>query len=159
MKLTTKGRFAVTAMVDLALHLSEAPVRIALIAERQNLSVAYLEQIFCKLRRAGLVTSARGPGGGYRLGDLPENISVGQIIEAVDEDIDATQCHGGDTCKGGAACLTHHLWEDLNRVTSDFLSRRHGSPQRGARRPQGSARFRRHSGSAPQLICFDPDHY
>ena len=114
MKLTTKGRFAVTAMVDLALHLSEAPVRIALIAERQNLSVAYLEQIFCKLRRAGLVTSARGPGGGYRLGDLPENISVGQIIEAVDEDIDATQCHGGDTCKGGAACLTHHLWEDLN---------------------------------------------
>ena len=115
MKLTTKGRFAVTAMVDLALHLSEAPVRIALIAERQNLSVAYLEQIFCKLRRAGLVTSARGPGGGYRLGDLPENISVGQIIEAVDEDIDATQCHGGDTCKGGAACLTHHLWEDLNR--------------------------------------------
>ena len=124
MKLTTKGRFAVTAMVDLALHLSEAPVRIALIAERQNLSVAYLEQIFCKLRRAGLVTSARGPGGGYRLGDLPENISVGQIIEAVDEDIDATQCH-----------------------------------ERGARRPQGSARFRRHSGSAPQLICFDPDHY
>lgn len=123
MKLTTKGRFAVTAMVDLALHLSEAPVRIALIAERQNLSVAYLEQIFCKLRRAGLVTSARGPGGGYRLGDLPENISVGQIIEAVDEDIDATQCHGGDTCKGGAACLTHHLWEDLNRVTLDFLSR------------------------------------
>ena len=85
--------------------------------------MAYLEQIFCKLRRAGLVTSARGPGGGYRLGDLPENISVGQIIEAVDEDIDATQCHGGDTCKGGAACLTHHLWEDLNRVTSDFLSR------------------------------------
>lgn len=123
MKLTTKGRFAVTAMVDLALHLSEAPVRIALIAERQNLSVAYLEQIFCKLRRAGLVTSARGPGGGYRLGDLPENISVGQIIDAVDEDIDATQCHGGDTCKGGAACLTHHLWEDLNRVTSEFLSR------------------------------------
>lgn len=133
MKLTTKGRFAVTAMVDLALHLSEAPVRIALIAERQNLSVAYLEQIFCKLRRAGLVTSARGPGGGYRLGDLPENISVGQIIDAVDEDIDATQCHGGDTCKGGAACLTHHLWEDLNSdVTLADMVRR--NEERAARK-------------------------
>ena len=99
MKLTTKGRFAVTAMVDLALHEEEAPISLTQISERQQISVAYLEQIFCKLRRAGLVA----------------------IIEAMDEDIDATQCRGDGSCLGGAACLTHHLWEDLNRTTRKFL--------------------------------------
>ena len=101
MKLTTKGRFAVTAMVDLALHEEEAPISLTQISERQQISVAYLEQIFCKLRRAGLVASVRGPGGGYRLG--------------------APQCRGDGSCLGGAACLTHHLWEDLNRTTRKFL--------------------------------------
>lgn len=121
MKLTTKGRFAVTAMVDLAIHRADAPVSLAQISERQKISVAYLEQIFCKLRRAGLVDSVRGPGGGYRLRDEAGAISVGSIIDAVDEDIDATQCRGDGTCNGGASCLTHHLWEDLNVITKKFL--------------------------------------
>lgn len=110
-----------TAMVDLALHETEAPISLTQIAERQQMSVAYLEQIFCKLRRAGLVASVRGPGGGYRLGRSASEISVGAIIIAMDEDIDATQCRGDGTCLGGAACLTHHLWEDLNRITQKFL--------------------------------------
>lgn len=121
MKLTTKARFAVTAMLDLALNAEGAPISLVKISERQKISVAYLEQIFCKLRRAGLVESVRGPGGGYFLGDKPEKISVGAIIEAVDEDIDATQCRGDGTCMGGASCLTHHLWEELNAVTKNFL--------------------------------------
>ncbi|MFU0841607.1 MAG: Fe-S cluster assembly transcriptional regulator IscR [Burkholderia sp.] len=121
MKLTTKGRFAVTAMVDLAINQADAPVSLAQISERQRISVAYLEQIFCKLRRAGLVESYRGPGGGYRLGEAGGGITVGQIIEAVDEDIDATQCKGDGSCNGGASCLTHHLWESLNSVTKKFL--------------------------------------
>ena len=121
MKLTTKGRFAVTAMVDLALHEASAPISLTQISERQQISVAYLEQIFCKLRRAGLVASVRGPGGGYRLGDAADRITVGSIISAVDEDIDATQCRGDGTCHGGASCLTHHLWEDLNTLTKKFL--------------------------------------
>ncbi len=121
MKLTTKGRFAVTAMVDLALHEEEAPISLTQISERQQISVAYLEQIFCKLRRAGLVASVRGPGGGYRLGAPAGDITAAAIIEAMDEDIDATQCRGDGSCLGGAACLTHHLWEDLNRTTRKFL--------------------------------------
>lgn len=121
MKLTTKGRFAVTAMVDMALHEVEAPISLTLISERQQISVAYLEQLFCKLRRAGLVVSVRGPGGGYRLGKPVSEITVGAIIAAMDEDIDATQCRGDGTCLGGAACLTHHLWEELNRTTQKFL--------------------------------------
>lgn len=121
MKLTTKGRFAVTAMVDLALHEEEAPISLTQISERQQISVAYLEQIFCKLRRAGLVASVRGPGGGYRLGAPAGDITAAAIIEAMDEDIDATQCRGDGSCLGGAACLTHHLWKDLNRTTRKFL--------------------------------------
>ena len=121
MKLTTKGRFAVTAMVDLALHEEEAPISLTQISERQQISVAYLEQIFFKLRRAGLVASFRGPGGGYRLGAPAGDITAAAIIEAMDEDIDATQCRGDGSCLGGAACLTHHLWEDLNRTTRKFL--------------------------------------
>lgn len=122
MKLTTKGRFAVTAMVDIALHRNETPIRIATISERQSISYTYLEQIFCKLRRAGIVTSTRGPGGGYRLARPAVEISIASIIEAVDEDIDATQCHGGEGCTGGATCLTHHLWDELNQRMNQFLS-------------------------------------
>ena len=124
MKLTTKGRFAVTAMVDLAMQARETnlPVPIAQIAERQKISLTYLEQIFCRLRRAGLVESTRGPGGGYRLGELAESLTIDRIIEAVDENMDTTQCGGEGTCQGGASCLTHHLWEDLNGVIEKFLS-------------------------------------
>lgn len=121
MKLTTRGRFAVSAMVDLAIHQQEAPIRIAVIAQRQSLSLAYLEQIFCKLRRAGLVKSVRGPGGGYELGREPAHISIADIVDVMDENMDATQCQGGKACKGGVECLTHHLWEDLNGVMTAFL--------------------------------------
>ena len=124
MKLTTKGRFAVTAMLDMALHAADRdqPMPLAQIAERQQISVPYLEQIFCRLRRAGLVESTRGPGGGYRLAGDPSTISVDRIIEAVDERMDTSQCGGEGTCRGGAACLTHHLWQDLNQVIFEFLS-------------------------------------
>ncbi len=121
MKLTTKGRFAVTAMVDLALNEADAPISLVQISERQHISVAYLEQIFCKLRRAGLVDSVRGPGGGYRLKLPASSVSVGSIVAAVEENLDATQCHGDGTCSGGASCLTHHLWERLNAITQKFL--------------------------------------
>ena len=124
MKLTTKGRFAVTAMVDLAMQAraSDMPVPIAQIAERQKISLAYLEQIFCRLRRAGLVESTRGPGGGYRLAEPAGSLTIDRIIDAVDENMDTTQCGGEGTCQGGASCLTHHLWEDLNGVIERFLS-------------------------------------
>lgn len=124
MKLTTKGRFAVTAMLDIAMNAGEAcaPIPIAQVAERQKISLTYLEQIFCRLRRAGLVESTRGPGGGYRLALAPGEITIERIIDAVDENMDTTQCGGEGTCQGGAACLTHHLWEDLNSVIERFLS-------------------------------------
>ncbi|BBF24106.1 Rrf2 family transcriptional regulator [Sutterella megalosphaeroides] len=124
MKLTTKGRFAVTAMLDIAMHAAEAgrPISIAQVSERQQISLPYLEQIFCRLRRAGLVESVRGPGGGYRLADRPEAITIDRIIKAVDENMDTSQCGGEGTCLGGAACLTHHLWLDLNGVIERFLA-------------------------------------
>lgn len=124
MKLTTKGRFAVTAMLDLAMQAeaSGSPIPIAQIAERQKISLPYLEQIFCRLRRAGLVESTRGPGGGYRLAGPAAAVSIDRIILAVDENMDTTQCGGEGTCQGGAACLTHHLWEDLNNVIERFLA-------------------------------------
>ena len=121
MRLTTKARFAVTAMLDIAMHADGAPIALMQISERQQITVAYLEQIFCKLRRAGLVESVRGPGGGYRLTRSPEEINVGTIIDAVEENLDATQCGGDGKCQGGASCLTHHLWESLNGVTQQFL--------------------------------------
>lgn len=121
MKLTTKARFAVTAMLDIAIYGEGKPVSLTQISERQQITVAYLEQIFCKLRRAGLVASVRGPGGGYFLRRYPDEIRVGDIIEAVEENIDARQCRGGEHCMGGASCLTHHLWESLNAVTKTFL--------------------------------------
>jgi len=130
LKLTTKGRFAVTAMVDLALHEEEAPISLTQISERQQISVAYLEQIFCKLRRAGLVASVRGPGGGYRLGAPAGDITAAAIIEAMDEDIDATQCRGDGSCLGGAACLTHHLWESSIRSPNQPEVRIQAAPVR-----------------------------
>ena len=121
MRLTTKGRFAVTAMVDLALRHGGGPVTLADISARQKISLSYLEQLFGKLRRHELVASVRGPGGGYRLGKDMAMISVAEIILAVDEPIDATQCAGKENCKDEQKCLTHDLWATLNARIFDYL--------------------------------------
>ena len=122
MKLTTKGRYAVTAMLDLALHYDKGSVTLADIARRQGISLSYLEQLFAKLRRSGLVESVRGPGGGYNLAKVPGEISVAQIILAINENIDATRCGGERNCQGDEPCLTHQLWEDLSGQIYEFLS-------------------------------------
>jgi len=121
-KLTTKGRYAVTAMLDLALHSTTGPVNLAAIAGRQELSVSYLEQLFVKLRRNGLVKSSRGPGGGYTLNKSSNELSVAEIIEAVDEHVDVRNCSGKGNCQRGNQCLTHHLWDDLTLQIRVFLS-------------------------------------
>ena len=121
MRLTTKGRFAVTAMVDLALHDAGGPVTLAEISSRQKISLSYLEQLFGKLRRHELVDSVRGPGGGYRLAKETGLISVADIILAVDEPIDATQCGGKENCHDEQKCLTHDLWATLNERIFDYL--------------------------------------
>jgi len=122
MRLTTKGRYAVTAMLDLALHRNEGPVSVVDVAARQGISAAYLEQLFAKLKRAGLLVSARGPGGGYRLGTTAEQISVSDIIAAVGEGVDATRCHGTADCQDGVKCLTHDLWSELSQEIDSYLS-------------------------------------
>lgn len=122
MRLTTKGRFAVTAMLDLALHDADKPVTLAGVSERQSISLSYLEQLFSRLRRGGLVKSVRGPGGGYRLAKLPHEITVSQIIAAVDELIDATQCGGEQNCHDHKRCMTHELWASLNHKILEYLS-------------------------------------
>jgi Rrf2 family iron-sulfur cluster assembly transcriptional regulator len=122
MRLTTKGRFAVTAMLDLALHHHEGPVTLAGISRRQKISLSYLEQLFGKLRRKALVDSVRGPGGGYCLARSLEEITVADIIRAVDEPIDATQCGGMENCHDEHRCMTHELWTSLNEKIYDYLS-------------------------------------
>jgi Rrf2 family iron-sulfur cluster assembly transcriptional regulator len=122
MRLTTKGRYAVTAMLDLAIHATDSPVPLADISQRQGISLSYLEQLFARLRRQGLVKSARGPGGGYRLNRIPDEITVVEVLKAIDEKIDATRCGGEGNCQEGHACLTHDLWCDLSKQISDFLS-------------------------------------
>ena len=122
MRLTTKGRFAVTAMVDLALRQSRGPVTLAAISERQHISLSYLEQLFGKLRRHQLVSSVRGPGGGYNLALPPQSITVAEIIAAVDEPLDATQCGGKENCLDDRRCMTHDLWATLNSKMHDYLS-------------------------------------
>jgi Rrf2 family iron-sulfur cluster assembly transcriptional regulator len=137
MKLTTKGRFAVTAMLDLAMHEALAhnemmpggglpteikPVTLAGISERQNISLSYLEQLFSRLRRQGLVSSVRGPGGGYKLAKNYTDISVAEVIKAVDEQIDATQCGGHENCRDERRCMTHDLWAALNDKILDHLA-------------------------------------
>lgn len=111
-----------TAMLDVALHAGQGPVPLADISERQGISLSYLEQLFARLRKHGLVSSVRGPGGGYRLGLTPGEISVGQVITAVDESVDATKCLGMGGCHNGTQCLTHSLWRDLSERISTFLS-------------------------------------
>jgi len=122
MRLTTKGRYAVTAMLDLALHAQGRPVSLAEISERQSISLSYLEQLFSRLRQSGLVASVRGPGGGYRLVERSANIWVAEIIDAVNESVDTTNCQGKGDCQGGSICLTHDLWDDLSQQIHNFLS-------------------------------------
>ena len=122
MRLTTKGRYAVTAMLDLALHAQKNPVNLADISERQGISVSYLEQLFAKLRKNELVVSARGPGGGYSLNGDANKISIAAVIDAVDESVDATRCQGEGDCQGGEICLTHDLWQDLSNQLHAFLT-------------------------------------
>ncbi|ALG67581.1 Fe-S cluster assembly transcriptional regulator IscR [Beggiatoa leptomitoformis] len=122
MRLTTKGRYAVTAMLDLAIHREQKSVTLADISQRQGISLSYLEQLFSKLRKHNLVDSARGPGGGYRLSRGADEITVAQVISAVDESVDATKCQGMKNCHDAHTCLTHELWEDLSDQIREFLS-------------------------------------
>ncbi len=121
MRLTTKGRYAVTAMLDLAIHYDKGAVTLSEIAARQGISLSYLEQLFARLRRQGLVESTRGPGGGYCLATTPDKISVAEIVMAINEQIDATRCGGDRNCAADERCLTHYLWEDLSDRIHDFL--------------------------------------
>jgi Rrf2 family iron-sulfur cluster assembly transcriptional regulator len=122
MRLTTKGRYAVTAMLDLAVHATKGPITLADISQRQGISLSYLEQLFSKLRKRDLVASARGPGGGYRLSRDATEINVAEVIAAVDEKVDATRCGGQGNCQNGEECLTHQLWTDLSEQLYDFLN-------------------------------------
>ena len=121
MRLTTKGRFAVTAMIDLAMRQHQGPVTLAGISQRQKISLSYLEQLFGKLRRHELVESTRGPGGGYTLARSAKDVTVADIIFAVDEPIDATQCGGKENCVEDGQCMTHELWSNLNKKIVEFL--------------------------------------
>ncbi|MCB1876302.1 MAG: Fe-S cluster assembly transcriptional regulator IscR [Chromatiales bacterium] len=122
MKLSTKGRYAVTAMLDLAIHEKKRPVTLADISQCQGISLSYLEQLFAKLRKQGLVKGVRGPGGGYHLARAAADISIADVISAVDEKVDVTRCEGKENCQHGNRCLTHDLWTDLSRRIYDFLT-------------------------------------
>ncbi|MDH5377215.1 MAG: Fe-S cluster assembly transcriptional regulator IscR [Gammaproteobacteria bacterium] len=122
MRLTTKGRYAVTAMLDLAINYKDGPITLSDISKRQGISLSYLEQLFSKLRKRGLVDSARGPGGGYRLSRDASEVMVADVIAAVDENIDVTRCGGEGNCTGEGPCLTHELWQDLSCKIYDFLN-------------------------------------
>lgn len=121
MRLTTKGRFAVTAMIDLALQQDNGPVALAAISERQKISLSYLEQLFAKLRRHDLVDSVRGPGGGYQISRSLSDVSVADVIFVVDEPLDATQCGGKENCTDDGQCMTHDLWSNLNQKMLEYL--------------------------------------
>ena len=122
MRLTAKGLYAVTAMLDIAVHQEKGPISLADISERQGISLSYLEQLFSKLRRNELVSSVRGPGGGYKLSRDAGDIFVAQIVDSVDETVDATKCAGRANCQHGETCLTHELWADLSEQIHQFLS-------------------------------------
>ena len=121
MRLSTKGRYAVTAMLDLAIHHSEGPITLAGISEAQGISLSYLEQLFARLRKFGLVEGLRGPGGGYRLSRSPGKISVAEIIDAIGEGMDVTTCKGSEDCQDGDRCLTHTLWQNLGEEIYNYL--------------------------------------
>jgi len=122
MRLTTKGRYAVTAMLDVALNSRKSPVSLAEVSSRQGISLSYLEQLFSKLRKAGLVASVRGPGGGYLLGRDADDINIAEVILSVNETLDATRCKGKANCHDGHSCLTHDLWQNLSDQIHSFLS-------------------------------------
>ena len=121
MRLTTKGRYAVTAMLDLAFHSQKKPVTLTEIATRQTISLSYLEQLFARLRKAGMVKGVRGPGGGYKLSRVAAEINIADIITAVDEPIDSTKCEGKGDCQDGQPCLTHDLWMGLSEQIRNYL--------------------------------------
>ena len=121
MRLTTKGRYAVTAMLDLAFHSQIKPVTLTDIATRQTISLSYLEQLFSRLRRAGMVTGVRGPGGGYKLSKETNEISISDIILAVDEQVDLTNCESKGNCQNDGPCLTHDLWMGLSNTVRNYL--------------------------------------
>ena len=121
MRLTTKGRYAVTAMLDLAIHHGDGPIALAEIAQRQGISLSYLEQLFSRLRKSELVSSVRGPGGGYTLGRQAKEICIAEVIMAVDENVDTTRCGGAHNCHNNQRCLTHDLWQDLSRRIHEYL--------------------------------------
>lgn len=122
MRLTTKGRYAVTAMLDLAIHHGNGPISLADIAQRQGISLSYLEQLFSRLRRRSLVSSVRGPGGGYNLARTAAEIHVAEVIAAVDENVDTTRCGGAHNCQNNGPCLTHDLWHDLSARIYEYLN-------------------------------------
>lgn len=122
MRLTTKGRYAVTAMLDLCINAQNGPVSLNDISLRQDISLSYLEQLFAKLRKQDLVKSVRGPGGGYQLNRDENAIDMAEIINAVSESLDTTKCQGSGDCQNGSICLTHHLWEDLSQQIHTYLS-------------------------------------
>ena len=121
MRLSTKGRYAVTAMMDLAIHENGEPVTLSEISVCQGISLSYLEQLFAKLRRAGLVEGVRGPGGGYRLARTSDQITIAQVISAVDENVDVRACNGSEDCQSGERCLTHELWDELSAKLYSYL--------------------------------------
>ena len=122
MRLTTKGRYAVTAMLDLSLNYGAGSITLADISDRQSISLSYLEQLFSRLRKQGLVSSTRGPGGGYQLSRSADEISVLDVIIAVDEKVDSTACEGKANCNDGEQCLSHELWQSLSDQIQSFLA-------------------------------------
>lgn len=150
MRLTTKGRFAVTAMLDLALRRGGGPVTLAGISERQKISLSYLEQLFGKLRRHALVESVRGPGGGYYLAKSLDDIAVSDIIKAVDEPMDATQCGGLGNCHDEHECMTHELWTSLNGKIYDYLASVTLAHLVAQQRGVGVAEIQGHAQSVPR---------
>lgn len=149
MRLTTKGRYAVTAMLDLALHYKEGPITLADISQRQGISLSYLEQLFSRLRKQELVDSTRGPGGGYRLSRDANQIAVADVITAVDEKVETTRCGGLSNCQDDSQCLTHDLWTELSTQIHDFLMgislgnlvERQGVQEVAARQEQAKTNF------------------
>ncbi|MES9858317.1 MAG: Fe-S cluster assembly transcriptional regulator IscR [Sedimenticola sp.] len=156
MRLTTKGRYAVTAMLDLALHHGEGPITLADIAKRQGISLSYLEQLFSRLRKRTLVGSVRGPGGGYVLSRDSSEISIAEVIGAVDERVDTTRCGGDHNCQGNERCLTHDLWRDLSGQIYDYLNQISLHDLMARNGVQKVAQ--RQDGSRTTEVEFDPAH-
>ncbi len=122
MKLTTKSRYAVTAMLDIASHNTGSPISLPEISHRQNISLSYLEQLFSRLKKSGLVDSIKGPGGGYMLSKDANEIVISEVIQAVDEDLETTACNGKSNCHNNHQCISHNLWQDLGTEINNFLS-------------------------------------